>query len=794
MTPINASAVRVSQTLVRVLGVGVIVIGCGSFFGWVFDQDLLKSPLQDGITMKANASLGLMSIGATLLLLRRPREKQDFRYWAGKTLAAIGSLIGGLTLFQHLTGVDLGIDQLLFQEAPGALATSSPGRMGRPASLCLLLSGLSLLLLDSTKRRGRRAGQILAATVCTITLIPLIGYAFGVAQLYGLPGYTGIAFHTAIAVLMAGLGILFSRPTEGIMAIVCADDAGGMMARRLVPAAFLLPIITWWLRILAERAGWIEPSLARPLAVLFLSGCSVIAVLWNARRMSTLEVERQRIERERQLGYERTIEILESISDAFYAIDAAGRFTYINRQAEELWGRSRASLLGKSLAAEFSETANDAQSIAHREVMATHQPRRYESYSARIGRWFDVSLYPELGGGVSGFFRDVTERKQVEEELRRARDSAEKANRTKSEFLATLSHEMRTPLNPVLLTLDYLEGHPAFPRELTGELASIRSHLDLEIQLISDLLDITRIESGKLQLIHRDVDLHAVVRAAVVMCTRSDGPDIEMDLQADKFFVRGDSVRLHQIIWNLLNNAQKFTEAAGRVVLRTLSPRLGMVRLEVVDNGRGINAEMMPRLFHAFEQGETLTARQRSGLGLGLTITRKIVEAHQGTIVAESDGPGRGSRFVVELPALSANIKDQQADSPLVPSGPGPLRILLVEDHLPTLNAMTRLLKIIGHTVEATTTCAAAEEASAKGNFDLLISDLGLPDSSGLELMKRLRPQFSGRAIALTGYGSEKDIRAAREAGFSEHLTKPVQLNLLRTTIAQVVAQEIRPV
>ncbi|MEO7413858.1 MAG: ATP-binding protein [Opitutaceae bacterium] len=792
MTSLNSSAVRASQVAANILALLVTAVGGGSFLGWVFDNEILKSPLQDGITIKANASLGLIFAGAGLFFLQKAQPGRTRVRTLGRICAVLALSLGALTVFQHLSGVDLGIDQLIFRETPGALATASPGRMGLPASVCLFLGGVALLLLDGRTARRRFIGQILGLSICVFTQLPLIGYAFGASQLYAVAGYTGIAMHTAVALLLWGVGILASRPTEGVMAILCADDAGGLMARRLVPAAFSLPIVTWLIRIYAEKEGWVEPSLIRPLAVLFLSVCSVVVVLWNARGMSGLETQRRRLEVERQRGFERTIEILESISDAFYAIDAAGRFTYVNRQAEELWGRSRDSLLGQSLWSEFPEAVNDAHP-AHREVLSLRQPRRYETFSPRLSRWFDVSLYPEAGGGVSGFFRDVTERRHVEEELRRARDAAENANQAKSEFLATLSHEIRTPLNPVVLTLDYLEAHPEFPAKLRGELASIRRHVDLEIQLISDLLDITRIESGKLQLNLRDVDLHEVMQAVVVMCRRTDGPEIQLELGTESHFVRADPVRLHQVVWNLLNNAQKFTESGGRVVLRTAAPQAGRIRIEVTDNGRGIAPELMPKLFNAFEQGETLTARQRGGLGLGLTITRKIVEAHGGTVTAASRGAGEGAQFTVELPTL--------AERPGLPPPPtaavaseaaNPLRILLVEDHAPTLKAMLRLLKMIGHQITTATTCAEAERAALAGDFDLLISDLGLPDESGLELMKRVRPRFPGRAIAITGYGTEQDIQAAREAGFAEHLTKPVQISLLKAAIVRVAGAKRR--
>lgn len=743
--------------------------------------------------IKANTAIGLALVGLALWFQRQPDNPVTWQRLVSSVCAWSAALLGGLTLLQHFTSLDFGIDQLFFREAPGAIATASPGRMGPPASLCLLLAGIALAQWNGRSRRGDFLAQALGIAICLIAAIPLIGYTFGVDQLYSLSRVTGIAFNTAAALLTVGLGIICSRPTVGPMRIICANDAGGAMARRLVLPMFLLPVAVWWIRIQAENAGLIDTPMARPLATLFLSVCSVLVLLFNARQMSMIENKRRGAEEEKNRGRARIAEILDSISDAFYAIDADGRFTYVNRQAEQLWGRDRDTLVGKQFWTEFSTPPTAVDFPAHRQVLLTRQPQRYENFSPADGRWFDVSLYPESGGGLSCFIRDVTERKRAEEEIRGARDAAEKANRAKSEFLAALSHEMRTPLNPVLLTLDYLAGHPLFPKTLESELTSMRRNIDLEIRLISDLLDITRIEAGKFTLNITHVDLHEVIKEVVKMCANTEGPRLTVDLAAKWHHIRGDAVRLHQVVWNLLNNAQKFTEATGQIFIRTSSPRPHFLRLEVVDTGCGISPEMMPRLFSAFEQGETHTERQRSGLGLGLSITRKIVEAHGGAISVLSDGAGQGASFIVELTAKDSSpavLPETEKPRALI-SSKIKLRILLVEDHQPTLQAMTRLLKIMGHEVKGAVNCREAEAAAQAGNFDLLVSDIGLPDGSGLDLMQRLQPQFAGRGIALSGYGMEADISAAQRAGFATHLTKPIKSEQLAEAIARVIAPSL---
>jgi PAS domain S-box-containing protein len=785
---LNPSAIRLSITVSRYAAVLVVCFGGSTLLGWLMDVDLLRGAWAGGIAMKANTAIGLTLAGTALWFQLRPETTGRWQSILASGLAVLLGVLGGLTFLQHLTGADFGIDQMFVHEEPGAVATTSPGRMGPPASFCFLLAAFALVWTNGANRKTDLAAQVLGLAICLISLVPLLGYTFGDDQLYGLARVTGISLPTAIALLAVGAGLILSRPTMGLMAILCADDAGGAMARRLALPMFLLPIVIWWMRLQAERVGWVESSLARPLFALTLSVCSILVLLFNARRMSVIERQRLRSEDERRRGHARTTGILEGFSDAFYSIDADQRFTYVNHHAEQLWGRDRAALMGRHLWTEFPALTEAVGAAAHAEVLATRESRSYETFFESSGRWFDVRLFPEAGGGLSAFFRDVTQRKEAEVELRRAKDAAEKASQAKSEFLAALSHEMRTPLNPVVLTLDYLEAHPLFPNDLRDHLVSMRRNVDLEIRLISDLLDITRIEAGKFVLNTAEIDLDTVIAEVVEMCRRSDGPRITLELGASAHHVNGDAVRLNQIVWNLLTNAQKFTESSGEVLIRTSSPRSGVVRVEFVDTGCGISAETMPRLFNAFEQGTNHTARQRSGLGLGLSITRKIVEAHGGSIAAASEGVGRGSTFTVELttinptvlPPSEVNAQRTAAKSVLA------LRVLLVEDHEPSLQAMGRLLRIMGHEVTSAGSCLEAEAAASAGRFDLLVSDVGLPDGTGLDLMRRLRPQFEGRAIALTGYGMESDISAAHEAGFTTHLTKPVKMAQLTEAFERV--------
>ena len=387
------------------------------------------------------------------------------------------------------------------------------------------------------------------------------------------------------------------------------------------------------------------------------------------------------------------------------------------------------------------------------------------------------------------------ERARLFEAEQSARAEAERASRAKDEFIAVLSHELRTPLTPVLLTVSLMESHPGLPEDLREDVAAIRRNVELESRLISDLLDLTRIARGKMQLDFQEVDVHLLLRSAIDICQREGSARLVTDLRATRHLVNGDSARLQQVFWNLINNAQKFTGPEGTITVRSSDADGGAVRVEVADTGVGIDPEILPRLFTAFEQGDLRTTRQFGGLGLGLAISRKLVELHNGTIAASSPGKGRGSTFAVELPTVAAFVP-HAADTPVRGAAPRPaedaLRILLVEDHEPSLRVLKKLLERMGHRVTPASSVAAARAAAKSETFHLLLSDLGLPDGSGLQLMQELRDRFAGRAIALTGYGMEEDVRNSTAAGFAAHLTKPVDYQRLEGAIRQV-AGGIRP-
>src|SRR5262245_35983317 len=362
-----------------------------------------------------------------------------------------------------------------------------------------------------------------------------------------------------------------------------------------------------------------------------------------------------------------------------------------------------------------------------------------------------------------------------------------RSNLAKDQFLAMLSHELRTPLTPVLASALELENEPDVRQDVRESLQMIRRNVELEARLIDDLLDLTRIDRGKVQLTFEIVDADTLLQNALEICQ----PEIDrkhlrpyLSLRAKRVHMRADPARLQQIFWNLINNAVKFTPPNGQITITTTNDSAEKLRVEIADSGMGVEAEALPKIFDAFEQGGRT---ESGGLGLGLAISKTLVEAHKGTITAHSAGRNKGSTFTLVFPTCE-KIEPQIAPalSPRVAQRQ-PMRILLVEDHEDTNRSLTNLLRRRGYQVQSALTFQSAIELSGKEKFDVLISDLGLPDGSGIDLIQKLasKPPLG---IALTGFGMEQDIRRSREAGFQHHLVKPIDLNKLDSLIQEGAA------
>jgi signal transduction histidine kinase len=386
--------------------------------------------------------------------------------------------------------------------------------------------------------------------------------------------------------------------------------------------------------------------------------------------------------------------------------------------------------------------------------------------------------------------RDLTASVITEIQLRQANRQLQKTNEAKDRFMAMLSHDLRTPLTPALITASQLARDTSLPESCREDAQMIHRNIELEVRMIDSLLDVTRISSGKLHLHTESVDAGTLLCASAAMCrpdANTKSMEMVMDLRATRTQLQADSAKLQQVICNLLKNAIKFTPAGGRVTIESLDADNGQLMVRITDTGIGIDADRLAGIFDPFEQGEHRVTQQFGGLGLGLAISKGIVEAHGGTIFAASDGRGRGSTMTVLLSAESARkIPTRQPVVPASSSQQRPLRILLVEDQQDSLRAMSRLLRSFKHEVVPADSLANALAAADSDHFDLLISDLGLPDGSGLQLIQDLLKRGPIKGIALTGYGMESDIAQSQKAGFQKHLTKPIDFKHLQDAISEL--------
>lgn len=405
------------------------------------------------------------------------------------------------------------------------------------------------------------------------------------------------------------------------------------------------------------------------------------------------------------------------------------------------------------------------------------------------------SVLSAVQAAARGRRRQYEMRRQLQV-VREAEARAQRSERAKDEFLAALSHELRTPLSPVLLLATEYSEDATTPDEARRAFETIAKNVSLEARLIDDLLDLTRIARGKLDLVKSPVDLIHVVKDAMANVR----PDFEAksislftDLHGAPAIVEADPVRLQQVIWNVLRNAAKFTSPGGHVWIRTMRPAgSNFVQVEVRDDGMGMTEDEIGRIFDAFAQGNHSArsgGHRFGGLGLGLAISRSLVQMHRGEITASSQGLGLGSTFTISLPLADTALPPTAPNEAAIPaSGKIDVRVLLVEDHGPTRAVLKNLLSHRCREVRSAGSAGEARQVARTFEFDVLISDLGLPDGSGYELIAEFRRHGDIRGIALTGYGMAEDIRRSEQAGFLAHLVKPLDIHTLDAALKKVAA------
>ena len=506
--------------------------------------------------------------------------------------------------------------------------------------------------------------------------------------------------------------------------------------------------------------------------------------------------QRKQAEAELRDAEERMRSVVDHVVDGIITIDERGHIASFNPAAEKIFGYSRAEVMGSNVKMLMPEPYHSEHDGYIRNYVGTGQAKIIGIGREVTGKRKDGAVFPmelavsEFHIGERRFFtgivRDITERKRLQEELQqRLRDLAE-TDRQKNEFLAMLSHELRNPLAPLRNALYLLKNAPdgAMAAEVHG---MMERQLQQLVRLVDDLLDISRIIRGKIELRREHLDLRqAVERAAETARPVLDvyGHTLSVSLPPEALRVSGDLVRLAQVISNLLTNAAKYSRASAPIEVSVR--REGAEALVAVkDRGVGIPAALLPRVFDLFVQGDHALARSQGGLGIGLTLVKRIVEMHDGTVCALSEGEGRGSEFRIRLPALP---QQQAPDAPSERSpchGP-PRRVLVVDDNVDAAESIAKILQLFGHRVRCEHHGQAALEAAREYAPEVIVLDIGLPGMDGYEVARRLRAmtELGGASIvAVTGYGQDEDRRRAREAGFDQHLTKPVDPEALQAFV-----------
>ncbi|MGE5361287.1 MAG: ATP-binding protein [Bacteroidales bacterium] len=915
-----------------------IAIGAGHLAAWLIGAMIRVS--SSTIIMKANAALGVVVCGVGLILGAAEAPAPVRRRFAA-ACGAFAVLLGVATLAEHIFGWNLGIDQLIATEPAGRAATSSPNRMGLPASVSFILLG-SAILLVCRGVRGRLSHEWLALLVGLLNLLAITGYLYQASELYDITRVTAIAWPTAASFLMLALGLLCTRPSEGLMALVTADDAGGVIARALLGPMLLLPLVFGWARLAGERLGWFDASMGTALTMvifvvtftsllLFASGrvslasaaqrtseealrqgqqflsfalttartgawdldlvdhtarrspehdrifgydrllpqwtyemflehvvaedreavdrafrhametgsdwnfeCRVVQPgghnrwIWAAGRRRTdgdghprmagvvQDITERRLAEESLRKSERQFRVLiENVNAGVALIDESGRFSLYNRQFLRLFGLSADADIKNvndvdwSAWQVFDEHGRllDVDEHPVRKAARSGQAVRDTLVEVRppggaTATWMLISAEPLLGEDgrperVICTYSDITERKRAELALREANQRLQEADQRKDEFLAVLSHELRNPLAPVRAALYVLERAEPGGEQASRAVSIMDRQIGQLTHLVDDLLDVTRVARGKIQLQLEIVDVADLVRRTAedhrALFSRKQ---IALDVVVGdvELWVDGDTHRLAQVVGNLLHNAAKFTERGGHAEIRAGRDEEGRAAvISVRDDGVGIGPASLPRLFEPFMQVDTTLDRSRGGLGLGLALVKSLVDMHGGTVTAASAGTGCGSEFTVRLPLRAGVAADASVRTR---SSHRARRIVIIEDNVDAAETLREALELAGHQVEVAYDGIEGIETARRFNPDVVLCDIGLPAMNGYEVARALRADEATGSVylvALTGYALPDDLAKAQAAGFDVHAAKPLSPDALHEILAAADGNDHRP-
>jgi PAS domain S-box-containing protein len=784
-----------------VAGAGFAVLaGIITLLGWIFHLPRLTDWTDEGISMFPNAALCGVLVGGSILL----RSLSSSQLFLARMLASVAAAIAALVLFEHITGINTGIDTLLIQRPWGQNAAAAPMRMGPPASSAYLLLGIAAIL-SSFGTKFRKLTSILAIGTSLIALLSLTGFWLGADQLFGVARFTGIALQTSIVIAVLSIAMMAIVAEHGLAELLTREDTGGAVFRRLLVPIIAVPLLLGWLRILGQNEGLYDLEFGTALRSLIEIVLLFLLLWWTANNISWHENSAQGAQ-------SRLAAIIESSEDAIISMSLEGVIRTWNAGAERAFSYTPAEAIGKHISMLIPPERLDEEVEILSKIKRGERIEHFETIRLRKdGEKLSVSLtvspvknsFGEIVGS-SKIARDITARKQLESERetlleseRAARTEAEKASQIKDDFLTTLSHELRTPLNAIVGWSQILSPESDC-EELTEGLDAIRRNGFAQTRLIEDLLDMSRIVTGKVRLDVQSLDLSSVINAAIdTVRPAADAKGIKIRKVLDPVvgMVSGDPTRLQQVVWNLLTNAIKFTPKEGKVgvILERINSH---VELTIHDSGVGIRPEHLPVIFDRFRQVDSSTTRSYGGLGLGLAIVKQLVELHGGSVHAKSGGEGQGSTFVVHLPVSPVRVGDDRRHPTTVQAARLDLnqidlqgvKVLVVDDEADARLLVERVLSQCGAVV-----CMAGSAVEGLNKLrefrpQVIISDVGMPLTDGYDFIRSVRqlsPEEGGKtpAIALTAFARSEDRVNALLAGYQVHVVKPIEPQELAVTV-----------